>query len=385
MKWENKTKEFDSIASVFMDKSISYCLWGMANLGGIFLKKYSHELNIIKVVDMDIQKQGVKIGHLIIESPNEIVGLQNYKIIVTTNAYRQVSDILKERGFKENIDYFDYFYFEQIYLLYTRNYLLSRRIDISLTEKCNLKCRKCNMFMPYFKMPADQPLAEVKKDIDNYFSVVDFVEVLNLLGGEPFLYPYLYQIVEYIGICYRNRINKMIIFTNGMLIPDEDFFDLLKRYKVILQFSDYTKVISYKNKFDEFKRIANKHEIHYYVFKNEKWGDFGFPENPHKIESKENLLHFFDSCKSPFRGLYKGKVYFCHLETSAVRAGIFPDSENDSFYLLKESNSRKKEYFEFDRGYSELGYVTFCSVCRGCDCVNDLFVPAAEQVEKVGR
>ena len=52
-----------------------------------------------------------------------------------------------------------------------------------------------------------RPLDQVKKDIDIFFSVVDYIMLFHISGGEPFLYPYLKELVTYIGENYRDKIH----------------------------------------------------------------------------------------------------------------------------------------------------------------------------------
>ena len=57
-------------------------------------------------------------------------------------------------------------------------------------------------------------------------------------------------------------------------------------------------------------------------------------------------------------------LYFCHLNTSSVLAEIHPENENDFVYLDKISS---EDLIKFDLGYTDLGYVTFCNNCNGCN------------------
>ena len=86
-------------------------------------------------------------------------------------------------------------------------------------------------------------------------------------------------------------------------------------------------------------------DIRFYIEKISTWGDFGFPENPNNISEKD-CISFFELCKAPFRGLYISRVYFCHLETSAIRAGLYEDNENDYFDLNQKDRDviRKISY-----------------------------------------
>ena len=380
MKWKNQGHEFDKTAAMLCDKKARFYIWGTANIAKNLIARCGKEINIIGAVDSNTAYQGQHICGLIIEDPEILDPKSGYIVLVTTSAINEIKPQLIRKGFEENINFFDYFVFTQIYQLYKHDKLYSRRLDIALTERCTLKCRKCNMFMPYFKNPGDLDKANVFKQIDQYFSMVEYLESFNLLGGEPFLYTPLAEIIAYTAQKYRDNIEHFKIFTNGMLLPGEELLKLFHKYSVEIQISDYTEVVPYQKRMQELKDMLEKANVSYYVLKSSLWGDFGFPENCNSI-SDTQLIPFFDNCRASFRGLYKDRVYFCHLETSAIRAGLYEDNPNDYFDLGKDIKNKKKSFLEFDQGYSQDGAVSFCRLCRGCDTVNSLTVNAAEQME----
>lgn len=382
MHWKKPGHEFDVLYGNMMDSSTEYRLWGAAELGHQFIEQFANKLHIVQVVDNDINKQGKQIDDLVIQAPNKLIYTENSFVVVTCSYYEENRPYIEEKGYVPfvNLLYYEDFYI--IYEMYMNSYLKSKRVDISLTEKCTLQCKKCNMFMPYFKNPKNQLCDEVLSDIDAYFSVVDEVKVMNLLGGEPFLYPEILCVINYIGEKYRNRITNLIVFTNAMIVPTDEVCSAMKKYDVQVQISDYTSVVPYQKKLNEFYQKMDDYGINHYTFQLDTWGDFGFPENSNDLP-EEQMEDFFNRCMAPFRGLWKKRVYFCHLETSAIRAGIYEDNADDYYMLLDSQGSdMKKLYMEFDYGYCRGGYISFCKVCRGCDCVNTLTVPAALQMER---
>lgn len=381
MKRKNIGNEFYDLYQLLIDKDKEFILWGAANIGKEIYEEYCEKINIVKIVDKNPSRCDKQIGNCTVESSDELEINNNIIIVITTSAYEEVSRELNKKGYKRNINYIDYFMFVKVYELYKNNFLISGRLDISMTEKCTLKCEKCNMFMPYFKNPKDYNFDCIKKDIDSYFEIVDYVRDVNLLGGEPFLYPEFKQVIEYIGDKYIDRIRRIEIFTNATLRPSKDLLEVIKRYNIIVQISDYTNRIDYSSRLQEVINLFKEYDINYYILKSEVWGDFGFPENPNNLIGENELIPFFDRCKAPFRGLYRQKVYFCHLETSAIRAGLFEDEENDYFDLRNVASNTKRLFMEFDEGFSDKGYITFCEKCRGCACVNNLTVKSALQMK----
>ena len=82
---------------------------------------------------------------------------------------------------------------------------------ISVTSKCNLRCQGCwvDVDKPQANIPFDEldRLVSNAKEHGNSF--------FGILGGEPFMYPDLFKLLEAHPDCYFQ------IFTNGQFINDE--------------------------------------------------------------------------------------------------------------------------------------------------------------------
>ena len=72
-------------------------------------------------------------------------------------------------------------------------------------------------------------LEKIKEDIDILFKKVDFISTLHLVGGEPFLYPNHKEVFEYIGENYRDKIDNVLITSNGTLVPKPEVLDIIKK------------------------------------------------------------------------------------------------------------------------------------------------------------
>ena len=384
MLWNNPGHEYDAFVEGVLSNTLQIWFWGAANLGRDYLMMYSHLFRVYGIVDGNPDRIGQQVEYLTVECTDSIPSANERTIVVITcSFYDEIRPELEKKGYTHNKNLFSYQIFRRIMDVYLNRFLFSDRVDISLTEKCNFRCEKCNIFTPYFKNPQHQDKEQVKADIDAYFSIVDSVWEVNLLGGEPFLYPNFDEIIAYIGLRYQKRIKYPTIFTNGSIIPKEETIALLRQFGFRLHISLYPNVVEYQKKLPEFLETLADNDIHFKLLLNDIWADFGFPDNPNTMQDATELIPFFDTCCPPFRGLWKKHLYFCHLETSAIRAGMYPDDRDDYFDLADSTvdlRDLKKRFMEFDMGYLPQGYVTFCKVCRGRDCVNGLKVPAAAQM-----
>lgn len=138
------------------------------------------------------------------------------------------------------------------------------RVDISVTNRCTLNCEGCNMLMSYYCNPQDRKLDEIKRDLDAFFEWVDTVEDMNLLGGEPLLYPELVEVLQYIQNNYRDKIVDIYMFTNGMCNLSEELLDISQKMDVIYDVSDYTYGLpQLEPRLEKFQETLSQHQISY--------------------------------------------------------------------------------------------------------------------------
>ena len=366
------------------DIETEYVLFGASKECVQFIRSIDHlmgenSLKIKYIVDHTIE------GEVVVENINEISSYYrqskdleskrnnikiiskdkftdfNEKVIITTDEYRN--------EYKSYLDSFEVksVWYKMIVSIWPFEYNNITHIfqtDILVTERCNLNCSHCNMFIPHYENPEHRNKDIIIEDIDLFFSKTDYVSILHLVGGEPFLYPNIDDIIKHIIENYIHRIDKFIITTNGTATPKSTTIDLLKNNQIILSVSDYSdKLEKLKNKV--IKNIENykSNNIKHYVRNEIEWYDFG----DLRIKggrTEEQLIKHFDSCTAPFRGLNDGKFYYCHLNTSAVRTKLFPINENDYVDLKTIS---KEDFIKFDIGYTNLGYISFCDNCNGCN------------------
>ena len=282
-------------------------------------------------------------------------------VIITTDEFRKDYQIyLEEHSIKHT-------WYKNIASIWPYEYLNKVHIfqsDVLVTEKCNLNCSHCNMFIPHFEMPKHRELDTMIKDIDSYFNIVDYVSVFHLVGGEPFLHPQIQDVIQHILSNYIHKIDKFIITTNGSIAPKPSTIELLKNSNVILSVSNYSdKLQKLKTKVEKVIGIYKTNSIRHYVRNEIEWYDFG-DLRVKKNLSTDKLIKHFDSCTAPFRGLNDGKFYYCHLNTGAVLTKLFPLDKNDYVEIDKIS---KEDLLKFDLGYTDLGYITFCDNCNGCN------------------
>ncbi len=96
-----------------------------------------------------------------------------------------------------------------------------------ITHKCNLRCKHCYLD-EYAKEPSGYQLRLILKRIVNFLEQKDAYGEIDLTGGEPFVSPYLFNILDWLE--REPRVVDVVIGTNGTLL-DEDTVLKLKQYK----------------------------------------------------------------------------------------------------------------------------------------------------------
>lgn len=252
--------------------------------------------------------------------------------------------------------------------------------QISVTERCTLKCEKCahgcwNTSIDH----EDLSLEDVIKSADNYFNAFDYVVEFVLIGGEPFLYKNLAESIRYIGEHYRDRMIMFTITTNGTIQPSEEIIKACREYDVHIHISNYVKALPrLKNSYERLCAMLDANDISYDLSsEDDKWVDYGFDSLIRSDE--EDLEAVFDRCRTPCREVRGNKYYFCVQARAAGENMLFNVGGEDYLDLSEiKGKDGKKVLMEFGMGYSDKGYLDMCKYCYGAEAL-DRIIPRAIQ------
>ena len=296
--------------------------------------------------------------------------------------YEKWRALWTERGFQENKDFFQADIFRPVFHLYKYGQVHIDRVEVFMTSHCTLNCEKCIAYIPYFQKKSHLPLELLTKDLDILFSKVDFVRKLKLLGGEGLMYPYLAEYIEYLFSHYSSHVGTVRVGTNATLLPSQRILDVCRKYGVIMDVSDYAMAVPGKCRMDELLALLCDQGIAYEIKRTgEQWLDIGFPDNPANFVKGPEAMEHFGKCAMFCRDFCDGKMWFCCSNFAAVRAGLYPENEND--FLDLRTHVSKKMIGEYEIGFSHLGHTSFCCVCGGCSVeANPHAVPVAKQVAR---
>lgn len=108
------------------------------------------------------------------------------------------------------------------------NKLFIKQIEIDITNKCNLNCASCTHFSPLTKEVVEYDLTTFENDMKR-LSTLFVISNIKLLGGEPFLYSRLDELVKLTTNYFPK--SKISIYTNGTL--RNEIIDLKNKYPKI--------------------------------------------------------------------------------------------------------------------------------------------------------
>lgn len=394
MRWVNRGHELDEYIKdlpLYSNFKYKYYIFG----AGLFGRELQAVLRFYgcpsTFIDNSIDKQGGIIEGSQVISIEDYLRSRDAQIVVAASA-KNTPDIVKqlEQNLLEHKT--DFFLFHEfinfifpIISVYCYDKSYVALAQISLTERCSLKCKNCahGCYAVDNSTVKDLNLEQVYKSADSFFFKVDYIKEFVLIGGEPLLYKNLVASITYIGERYRRRIGIYSITTNGTIIPDEKLLEACKKYNVLFRISNYGRQLPrLKENYAKLITILKKENVSFILSEEEaEWVDYGFGNFDRNLET-EKLIEAFDACKTPCREVRENRFYFCVMARS-VSDNLGYYVGQDDYLDLDDLNGedRKKRLLEFTLGYSEKGYLDMCNYCRGAEAKN-YPVPAAEQILK---
>lgn len=387
MEWNNPGNEKID----FFDMSGGLIFWGAGEIGSRYLH-IGKESGFLKayVDNNDARKE---LNGVPIWSFEEMKEKRTQELIVLTlglRYQREIIDQIEKAGLRKGVDYIVHsdIFIAELYrkAVHSVDAVYIPLAQISLTERCTLRCKKCAHGCNYVNNDVtDLPLVEAFKSADYFFKYTDYCEEFVLIGGETFLYKNIDKVINYIGEKYRNSINIFSITTNGTIIPNEKTLENCKKYNMLIRISNYEKQLHrLKERHEQLIGKLEEYGVSYVLGNEEtEWMDYGF-ENADYGNDKEELIKHFDACKTPCREIQGSKYYYCVMAHTAGKnmnhKGYNPVDCLDLEQLDSNSNG-KRIFLEYNLGYSEKGYLDMCRYCNGANAKN-FPIPAAEQMRE---
>ena len=384
----NNTVFFEQMGDHFRNNKNCY-IWGTGQIGNKLYKILKPLQCVLGFIGSNPENRNRTIDGIPIISPYEKRAENTFVIIATTNSDYE-TDIYKIVLMTGGGEVYTCHHFIRnilpIFALYAYSKVYLWHMPLSITEKCTLRCEKCNHLTVHNISPEHHSLTAIKADLDVYFENVDFViSQLVLVGGELFLHPDVFEVVNYICYKYNWRYVSLLIVTNGTVAPSEELIRLIKQYKIEVSISDYRNNIpSIRKKVDDVIRLFEDNGVKPIINTSVEWTDYDIGNAV--LPKNCDYEHHFDRCNYPCRYLVDKKLYFCTTDRMAQKVGILPE-DDDSYIDFGNANDTfewKKRLVMFDYGFvNEQGYLNACKSCYGGFTISPKKIPVGIQAEKV--
>ncbi|MDC0541959.1 4Fe-4S cluster-binding domain-containing protein [Methylophilaceae bacterium] len=206
-----------------------------------------------------------------------------------------------------------------------------RSVDIVVTEKCTMKCVDCSNLMQYFEKPESYEIQEMNEAIEALCSVSDEIFEFRVIGGEPFVNKEVHLVVE--KLIAEPKVKRIVIYTNGNVIPRDHQLECLKHKKVLFNITDYSRCgeeveDAYTKKLSRFQRTTDKleqicidNQIDYRRHPPENWTDCGRIEKFNRTEEKNQEVFDACCCKN-LTTLSKNELHRCPFSAQITRLDV---------------------------------------------------------------
>jgi len=236
--------------------------------------------------------------------------------------------------------------------------LYIRSVDIIITEKCSLKCKDCSNLMQYYERPQNIDTSIVLSEIDSVTEIADEINELRIIGGDAFVNKDFPTIVNYAA--EKPNVNKVVIYTNGTIAPDESKIKLISKSPKIFVF-----VTTYGPLSRNAERLAISLAEHGIQFNQQPaygWTDCGTIEKfSRSAEQQEEI--FKNCCAKHFTTLTDGKLFRCPFAANLHRLEATPDYKGDYVDLaITDKTKLKQTMWSHLR---DISYIRYCDHCKG--------------------
>lgn len=347
-----------------------------------------------KMIFQCLQKNGIHVACFIdrritnetfcgvpVEKPETLLTRQGILLLAVTRSYISVCQFLKEIDFRqvyscvnliagkskadfvcerdEQVGITD---FLAKYPLYVNRFceqnLVLPTLEVFITEKCTLRCRDCSHLIKYYDHPENYDMDSILRYLGNVLEVVDYLEEVIILGGEPLLHKDLPRLLDY---CYASeKIGDITIISNGTVIPTSDIVEAMKRNRVRLRLSDYG---SLSVNLPKVRKLCDEQKIECFVL-HELWTDMG---QIYRHEyGMDELNSLFADCPFAFDLLLlEGQLCRCAHVAHLNHLRKIDTSEHDCIDFTKLSMEDVDKKRDELRQYMQIDYLEGCQYCNG--------------------
>ena len=122
--------------------------------------------------------------------------------------------------------------------------------------------------MQYYAKPVDEDYNQLINSLDTFMNTVDYVYEIRLIGGEPFMYKKIDEVLKKL-LTYKNCGN-IIVYTNGTIVPKEEKLKSFISDKIYFKISNYGSI---SRNVEKLEKALKEKNIHYITERVTRWQD----------------------------------------------------------------------------------------------------------------
>jgi organic radical activating enzyme len=244
-----------------------------------------------------------------------------------------------------------------------KHFFVRNFVVLQPTKKCTLRCKNCYMLTDYLPSGIDCDFETTMKALQKFMDSVDFLNLLSVVGGEPFIYKRMNDMlldIEARGLL--SKIGQIYFTTNATVIPEEALLLTMSRLKVFVVVSNY---LTLSRKLNGLLEKLNEHKIYYENREKGNWAIASLLRENEPLSDADAFAQW-ESCEV-FRNninlsenhIWNNRFYSCALISAGEIMGAVPFDETNSLDLLASDYSRETFLKYLD------SYHPVCKYCYG--------------------
>lgn len=241
------------------------------------------------------------------------------------------------------------------------NLLFIRSVDVVLTEKCSLKCRDCANLMQYYSEPVNIGKSELFEDLADLLSLADEINEIRIIGGEPLVNKDFHEVC--LKAASSDKINKVVVYTNGTICPPDSKLKLLKNKKIFVFITSYGSLSRHSERLQtKLVELGIQNNIQPAY----GWTDCASIAVHSRLES-ENRELFKNCCAKHFTSMTDGKLFRCPFSANVERLQAIPQADSD-YFSIRGARNRPDEIFQIKKDLN--WFLRSKAVLNACDSCN---------------
>ncbi|WP_286239994.1 radical SAM protein [Neptuniibacter halophilus] len=254
--------------------------------------------------------------------------------------------------------------------------LFLRSVDIVITEKCSMRCKDCSNLMQYYESPENYSLEELVNSLETFFSAVDQVNEFRVIGGEPFMNKEIGQVIEWLS--QQEKVNKLVIYTNGTIVPKGKNLSSLQNEKVLMMITDYDAL---SRNHERLVTTLQENHIAYHTDKAQNWTDCASIEPRHRNAEQQKEV-FKNCCAKCLFTIMDGKFYRCPFSAHVDKLGATPLYPDDYIALRPSPDQQGSQLREaLAQFINEKESLLSCNYCAGRFLSDEKITPGIQVSE----